>query len=70
MPGEAVFAPAAGASREDDGYLLTIVSDVVADASQLLVMDATDLRLLAAVELPQRVPAGIHGHWIPDQEQG
>ncbi|MEW1632519.1 carotenoid oxygenase family protein [Streptomyces sp. NPDC093801] len=68
MPGEAVFAPAEGATAEDDGYLLTIVSDVKADASELLVLDAGDLSTVAAVELPRRVPAGIHGHWIPDTE--
>ncbi|MFI8263871.1 MULTISPECIES: carotenoid oxygenase family protein [unclassified Streptomyces] len=68
MPGEAVFAPAAGATAEDDGYLLTIVSDVKADTSELLVLDAGDLSTVAAVELPRRVPAGIHGHWIPDTE--
>ncbi|PXX71189.1 carotenoid cleavage dioxygenase [Nocardia tenerifensis] len=68
MPGEAVFVPAAGATREDDGYLLTIVSDISTDSSQLLVMDASDLAkpAIAAVDLPQRVPAGIHGHWIPE----
>ncbi|MEJ8667691.1 carotenoid oxygenase family protein [Streptomyces sp. MS1.AVA.1] len=68
MPGEAVFAPAEGATGEDDGYLLTIVSDLTADASELLVLDASDLSTVAAVELPRRVPAGIHGHWIPDAE--
>ncbi|WP_194833163.1 carotenoid oxygenase family protein [Nocardia sp. XZ_19_369] len=70
MPGEAVFVPAEGATREDDGYLLTIVSDLAADASRLLVLDASDLAKppVATVDLPQRVPAGIHGHWIPDQD--
>ncbi|MER6218855.1 MULTISPECIES: carotenoid oxygenase family protein [unclassified Streptomyces] len=69
MPGEAVFAPAAGGTAEDDGYLMTIVSDLKADASELLVLDAGDLSTVAAVELPRRVPAGIHGHWIPDTDQ-
>jgi carotenoid cleavage dioxygenase-like enzyme len=69
MPGEAVFVPAADGRLEDEGYLLTIVSDLTASASQLLVLDAADLGKgpLAVVELPRRVPAGIHGHWIPDQ---
>ncbi|MFI6596850.1 carotenoid oxygenase family protein [Nonomuraea sp. NPDC050536] len=66
MPGEAVFVPAEGGTNEDDGYLLTIVSDLQADASQLLVVDAGDLSTVATVELPRRVPAGIHGHWIED----
>lgn len=70
MPGEAVFVPAAGAVGEDDGHLLTVVSDLRADASQLLVLDASDLSAdpVATVELPRRVPAGIHGHWIDDQD--
>ncbi|MET9697348.1 carotenoid oxygenase family protein [Streptomyces sp. NPDC006529] len=68
MPGEAVFVPAAGATREDDGYLLAVISDLVADASQLLVLDASapGAGPLATVELPRRVPSGIHGSWIPD----
>ncbi len=71
LAGEAVFVPSAGATREDDGYLLTIVSDLAADASQLLVLDAEDIRRdpVAVVELPRRVPAGIHGSWIPDTDQ-
>ncbi|MGE7435567.1 carotenoid oxygenase family protein [Kitasatospora sp. NPDC001175] len=43
LPSEAVFVPAAGASREDDGYLLTVTSDLKQDSSQLLVLDASDL---------------------------
>ncbi|MEU6239425.1 carotenoid oxygenase family protein, partial [Kitasatospora sp. NPDC047058] len=66
MPGEAVFVPAAGATGEDEGYLLTVVSDLKQDASQLLVLDATGLDCVATVHLPRRVTAGIHGSWIPD----
>ncbi|MCP9206678.1 carotenoid oxygenase family protein [Streptomyces sp. NEAU-Y11] len=68
MPGEAVFVPAAGATREDDGYLLTVVSDLEQDASQLLILDASALSdtPVATVELPRRVPSGIHGSWIAD----
>lgn len=66
LPSEAVFVPAAGATREDDGYLLTVVSDLKQDASQLLVLDASGLDRIAAVHLPRRVTAGIHGSWIPD----
>ncbi|MBN0048551.1 carotenoid oxygenase family protein [Streptomyces actuosus] len=65
MPGEAVFLPAAGATREDDGYLLTVVSDLKQDASHLLVLDASGLDRIATVHLPHRVSAGLHGSWIP-----
>ncbi|MFE7440253.1 carotenoid oxygenase family protein [Streptomyces chartreusis] len=66
MPSEAVFVPAAEATREDDGYLLTVVSDIKQDASQLLVLDASGLDRIATVHLPHRVTAGIHGSWVPD----
>ncbi|ARX81853.1 dioxygenase [Streptomyces alboflavus] len=70
MPGEAVFVPAEGATGEDEGYLLTVVSDLVEDASQLLVIDASapGTGPLAVVELPRRVPSGIHGSWIADSD--
>ncbi|WP_285526766.1 carotenoid oxygenase family protein, partial [Streptomyces lavendulae] len=68
LPSEAVFVPAAGASEEDAGYLLTVVGDLNAGASRLLVLDAGDPALapVATVHLPRRVPAMIHGSWIPD----
>ncbi|MFD0346241.1 carotenoid oxygenase family protein [Kitasatospora aburaviensis] len=70
LPGEAVFVPAADASEEDAGYLLTVVSDLNVNASKLLVLDASDLSLppVATVHLPRRVPAMIHGSWIADAD--
>jgi carotenoid cleavage dioxygenase-like enzyme len=70
LPGEAVFVPAEGGTAEDHGYLLTVTSDIVRDTSELLVIDATDLTRdpIAVVELPRRVPGGIHGSWIPDAD--
>ncbi|MFD5087098.1 carotenoid oxygenase family protein [Kitasatospora sp. NPDC058201] len=74
LPSEALFVPAAGRADadEDAGYLLTVVSDLNADASRLLVLDASDLALppVATVHLPRRVPAMIHGSWIPDADLG
>lgn len=63
-----MFVPAAGATREDDGYLLTVVSDLKQDASQLLVLDASGLDRIATVHLPRRGTGGIHGSWIPDTD--
>ncbi|MEV4613570.1 carotenoid oxygenase family protein [Kitasatospora sp. NPDC049258] len=70
LPSEAVFVAAADGADEDAGYLLTVVSDLNADASRLLVLDASDLSLppVATVHLPRRVPAMIHGSWIPDAD--
>ncbi|GGR96855.1 MULTISPECIES: carotenoid oxygenase family protein [Streptomyces] len=70
LPSEAVFVPAGGGTAEDDGYLLTVVSDLHADASSLLVLDASDVLRgpVATVHLPRRVVAGIHGSWIADRD--
>lgn len=70
VAGEAVFVPAEGGRGEDDGWLLSIVTDRSGTSSDLLVLDASDLSAapVAAVHLPRGVPAGFHGSWIPDAE--
>ncbi|EWM16023.1 carotenoid oxygenase family protein [Kutzneria sp. 744] len=69
--GEAVFVPATDSAGEDEGWLLSIVTNTDPTvASQLLVHDATDVaaKPVASVQLPRRVPAGFHGSWISDGE--
>ncbi|MFH8340144.1 carotenoid oxygenase family protein [Streptomyces sp. AM6-12] len=65
-PGEAVFVPAQDGTEEDAGYLLSMVSHGSDHGSELLVLDARDMKQLAAVEMPRRVPTGIHGSWVAD----
>jgi carotenoid cleavage dioxygenase-like enzyme len=70
VAGEAVFVASGAPGRaEDDGWLLTITTRRDGSASQLLVLDATDVagRPVAAVTLPRGVPSGFHGSWIPDE---
>lgn len=66
--GEPVFVPAAGASAEDDGYLLSFVHDPAENKSELIIVDASNMESdpVARVHLPTRVPAGFHGSWISD----
>ncbi|MBA3303321.1 MAG: carotenoid oxygenase family protein, partial [Acidimicrobiia bacterium] len=68
VPGEASFVPAAAGAGEDEGWLLSFVYDGERDGSDLVVLDATDLAgpPVAVVTLPQRVPFGFHGNWVPD----
>jgi carotenoid cleavage dioxygenase len=61
---EPAFAPREGASDEDDGYVVSLVTSG-AGASEVHVLDARNFAAppLARVKLPQRVPAGFHGTW-------
>ena len=64
--GEAFFAP--GGSGEGEGWLLAYTYDHARDASTFIVLDAQDVERgpVAEVALPQRVPFGFHGWWVPD----
>ncbi len=66
-PGEPVFAPAEGATNGDDGYLMTFVHAADTDTSYLAILDASNMAAdpLATIAIPQRVPTGFHGSWIP-----
>ncbi len=66
-PGEAIFVAAPGARSEDDGWLISIVTDKAGSGSELLVLAAADLDTVARVSLPRRVPAGFHGSWLVDE---
>jgi carotenoid cleavage dioxygenase len=65
---EAVFVPSRSDAAEDDGWVLALVYDVDRDTSDLLVLNAADFtgEPQAVVHLPQRVPFGFHGNWVPD----
>ncbi|KAF8762946.1 hypothetical protein HU200_008792 [Digitaria exilis] len=68
--GEPCFVPTDGAPArgEDDGYILSLVRDEKAGTSELLVVNAADMRLEATVQLPSRVPYGFHGTFIGARE--
>jgi len=70
---EAAFAPKPGADRsgaEDDGYVITLVTDSRDWTSQCLIFDATDIAQgpVASVRLPQRVPFGFHATWAQGED--
>jgi carotenoid cleavage dioxygenase len=69
--GEAVFAPAAPDSAEDDGYVMAYVHNPDRGASDLVILAAQDFTAepLARVHLPARVPLGFHGSWIADRQR-
>lgn len=62
---EAAFAPRLGAKDEDDGYLITFVTDMAEDASECVVVDAQDIEggAVCRIMLPHRICAGTHATW-------
>ncbi|MCY1531015.1 Lignostilbene-alpha,beta-dioxygenase isozyme I [compost metagenome] len=65
---EPVFVPRAPDADEGDGWLLAVVWREQTRRSDLIVLDARDLRAapVATARLPHRVPFGFHGNWRPN----
>jgi len=70
LPGEFSFVAASGSSAEDAGWLMGFVYDAARDASDLVILDASDVAAgaVATVSLPVRVPFGFHGTWIAQRD--
>lgn len=66
--GEAVFVPREARADESDGWLMLLVHSSDTDTSALHILNADDVEgeAQAVIQLPQRVPAGFHGNWVPD----
>ncbi|KAG0468747.1 hypothetical protein HPP92_018075 [Vanilla planifolia] len=64
--GEPCFVPAEEPSggAEDEGHVMAFVHDEVHGRSKLVIVNASDLRAEAEVELPSRVPYGFHGTFV------
>jgi len=63
---EAPFAPRHGSTAEDDGYLVTFITDMNRNCSECLVLDASRIAdgPIARVRLPERISSGTHSHWM------
>lgn len=64
---EPVFAPRTSTSEDDDGFVLSFAHDEIRDRSKFVILDAQNFAAdpLAEIWLPQRVPYGAHGSWLP-----
>lgn len=67
---ESPMAPRVGATAEDDGYVLSFVTDMDADRSECVVLDARDLTAgpVARIILPHRISSGTHACWADASE--
>jgi carotenoid cleavage dioxygenase-like enzyme len=62
---EAGFAPRLNAIGEDDGFLVAFISDLIADSSECIIVDAADIEAgpVCRIMLPQRISSGTHATW-------
>lgn len=67
---ETPFVPRRGARSEDDGWLLTFVTDLNHDRSECHIHAAQNLRggPIARIRLPLRIPSGTHACWADVSE--
>jgi carotenoid cleavage dioxygenase len=67
---ETAMAPRVGSSTEDDGYLVTLTTDMNDDASYCLVFDAARVAdgPVCKLALPERVSSGTHSTWAPGSQ--
>jgi carotenoid cleavage dioxygenase len=65
--GEPVFVPDPAGAAEPDGFIAAFAYDATQDSSSLVILDARHLagEPLATIRLARRVPAGLHGAWLP-----
>lgn len=65
--GEAVFAVTTQSQNENEGYLMLLTYNSRTNQSEFLILDASQLdkEPLAKIQLPRRVPNGLHGSWMP-----
>jgi carotenoid cleavage dioxygenase-like enzyme len=67
---ETAMAPRIGSTAEDDGYLVTLTTDMNADASYCLVFDAGRIAdgPVCKLALPERISSGTHSTWAPGSD--
>lgn len=69
-PGEAQFIPRPGATEEDDGVLLSTVTDVRSDHKDfLLVLNAKTMTEIGRATIDAHLPILIHNLFIPSNLQ-
>ncbi len=62
---EAPFAPRINAKDEDDGYIVTFITDMKENRSECVLLDAKDIEAgpVCRIILPARISSGTHACW-------
>jgi carotenoid cleavage dioxygenase-like enzyme len=67
---ESPMAPATGAKAEDDGYVVSFVTDMNTRSSECIVLDARNIAAgpVARILLPHAISSGTHACWADASE--
>ena len=67
---EAPFAYKVGATEEDDGYIVSFITDMKKNRSECIVVDAKDVAAgpVCQIILPHRISSGTHATWASHEE--
>lgn len=61
---EPIFVPHPNATSEDNGWILGLIYDSEHQRSDVIVLDAKNLILVAKLHLKHHVPYGLHGNFV------
>jgi carotenoid cleavage dioxygenase-like enzyme len=64
---EPAFAPRHNPKSEDDGYLVTYITDMEKNQSEVLLLDGLNLKVVCRLRLPHRISSGTHACWCPKE---
>ena len=69
---ESPFVPRIGATEEDDGYIISYISDVNTDKSECIILDARNIAAgpVCRIILPERICSGTHSTWANGSDIG
>ncbi|MEP0643369.1 carotenoid oxygenase family protein, partial [Parasphingorhabdus sp.] len=67
---EAPFIPRANAQSEDDGYLISFITDMAQDRSECIIIDAQNVAAgpVCTIILPHRISSGTHATWATAEQ--
>ncbi|NP_001312826.1 carotenoid cleavage dioxygenase 8 homolog B, chloroplastic-like [Nicotiana tabacum] len=64
VPFEPFFVPRPGATEEDDGVVISMISDKNGEG-YALILDGSTFEEIARAKFPYGFPYGLHGCWVP-----
>lgn len=64
--GEPIFVPKPNAMAEDEGWVLTMTYEGSHHRSDIVILDAQNLNMVARLHLNHHIPYGLHGSWTEE----